>query len=211
MSDEQYFARQPKSKSTLSRDGATKHDHRDTWKVGTTELHLITDSGVFSRHGIDPGTQVLIENAQSPPKTGTFLDLGCGSGALALTMATHSPAATVWAVDINERAISLTRRNAESNHIRNVHAVGPEGIPPDTTFDLIWSNPPIRIGKKDLHNLLSLWLARLAEHGEAWLVVNRNLGSDSLVKWLKELGYDVERFTSKRGYRVIRVAGRSES
>ncbi|MEO8364279.1 MAG: methyltransferase, partial [Ilumatobacteraceae bacterium] len=125
--------------------------------------------------------------------------------------ATHSPEATVWAVDINERAISLTTRNAESNHVPNVHAVGPEGIPPDTTFDLIWSNPPIRIGKKELHNLLSLWLARLTEHGEAWLVVNRNLGSDSLVKWLKELGYDVERFTSKRGYRVIRVAGRSES
>ncbi len=211
MSDEQYFARQPKSKSTLSREGATKHDRRDTWKVGTTDLHLLTDSGVFSRHGIDPGTQVLIENAPPPPSSGTFLDLGCGSGALALTMATHSPEATVWAVDINERAISLTTRNAESNHIRNVRAVGPEGIPADTTFDLIWSNPPIRIGKKELHNLLSLWLVRLAEHGEAWLVVNRNLGSDSLVKWLKELGYDVERFTSKRGYRVIRVAGRSES
>ena len=211
MSDEQYFARQPKSKSTLSRDGATKHDLRDSWRVGATQLHLITDSGVFSRHGIDAGTQVLIENAPTPPKTGSFLDLGCGSGALALTMATYSPAATVWAIDINERAISLTRRNAERNHIRNVHAVGPEGIPADTTFDLIWSNPPIRIGKKDLHKLLSLWLPRLAEHGEAWLVVNRNLGSDSLVKWLKEIGYDVARHSSKHGYRVIRVAGRSES
>ncbi|MFA5774368.1 MAG: methyltransferase [Ilumatobacteraceae bacterium] len=211
MSDEQYFARQPKSKSTLSRDGATNHDRRDTWRVGTTQLHLVTDSGVFSRHGIDPGTHVLIENAPHPPKTGTFLDLGCGSGALALTMATHSPMATVWAVDINERAVSLTRLNADSNHIRNVHAVGPEGIPADTTFDLIWSNPPIRVGKKELHNLLSLWLVRLAEDGQAWLVVNRNLGSDSLVKWLKELGYEVERHTSKRGYRVIRVAGRSES
>ena len=135
----------------------------------------------------------------------------CGSGALALTMATYSPSATVWAVDINERAISLTRRNAESNHIRNVHAVGPEGIPPDTTFDLIWSNPPIRIGKRELHALLSSWLARLSMNGQAWLVVNRNLGSDSLVDWLQEIGYDVSRFVSKRGYRVIHVAGRSES
>lgn len=211
MSDEQYFARRPKSKSTLSAGDATKNTQRASWKVGTTELHLTTDSGVFSRQGIDAGTTVLIENAPPPPKLGTFLDLGCGSGALALTLATYSPQATIWAVDINERAISLTRRNATSNHCHNVHAVGPEGIPPGITFDVIWTNPPIRIGKKDLHDLLSTWLARLSEHGQAWLVVNRNLGSDSLVKWLRELGYDVSRHTSKRGYRVIRVAGRSGS
>jgi 16S rRNA G1207 methylase RsmC len=210
MSDEQYFARQPKSKSTLSPDGVSKRDQRITWRVGTTDLHLTTDSGVFSRQGIDAGTTVLIENAPPPPQHGTFLDLGCGSGALALTLATYSPQATIWAVDINERAISLTRRNAISNHCHNVRAVGPEGIPPDTTFDVIWTNPPIRIGKKELHKLLSTWLARLSAHGQAWLVVNRNLGSDSLVAWLKELGYDVSRHTSKRGYRVIRVAGRSE-
>ncbi len=211
MSDEQYFARKPKSKSTLSPDGASRRDQRTTWKVGTTELHLTTDSGVFSRRGIDPGTAVLIENAPPPPQSGTFLDLGCGSGALALTLATYSPQATVWAVDVNERAISLTRRNAASSHCHNVHAVGPEGVPADTTFDVIWTNPPIRIGKKELHTLLSTWLARLSDHGQAWLVVNRNLGSDSLVAWLRELGYEVSRHTSKRGYRVICVAGRSGS
>lgn len=211
MSDEQYFARQPKSKSTLSPDGSAKHDQRITWKVGATDVHLTTDRGVFSRRGLDPGTAVLIENAPPPPKSGTFLDLGCGSGALAITLATYSPQATVWAVDVNERAISLTRRNAISNHCSNVYAVGPEGIPPDTTFDLIWTNPPIRIGKKELHTLLSTWLSRLSEHGQAWLVVNRNLGSDSLVTWLGEQGYKVSRHTSKRGYRVICVAGRSGS
>lgn len=211
MSDEQYFARKPKSKSILSPGGAPKRDQRITWKVGATQLHLTTDSGVFSRQGIDAGTSVLIENAPPPPQDGTFLDLGCGSGALAITLATYSPHSTVWAMDINERAISLTRRNAANNRCHNVHAVGPEGIPPDTTFDVIWTNPPIRIGKKDLHELLSTWLARLSTNGQAWLVVNRNLGSDSLVKWLRELGYDATRHTSKRGYRVIRVAGRSES
>ncbi len=211
MSDEQYFARQPKSKSTLSPDGASRRDQRITWKVGPTELHLTTDSGVFSRHGIDAGTAVLIQNAPPPPQSGTFLDLGCGSGALAITLATYSPQATVWAVDVNERAISLTRRNATSNHCRNVHAVGPEGVPADTTFDVIWTNPPIRIGKKELHTLLSTWLSRLSKHGQAWLVVNRNLGSDSLVAWLRELGYEVSRHTSKRGYRVICVAGQSVS
>lgn len=209
MSDEQYFARQPKSKSTLSQDGATGRAQRITWRVATTELHLTTDSGVFSRHGIDAGTTVLIEHAPPPPPSGNFLDLGCGSGALAITLATLSPQATVWAVDVNERAISLTRRNATSNHCHNVHAVGPEGIPPDTTFNLIWTNPPIRIGKQDLHTLLSTWLSRLSDNGQAWMVVNRNLGSDSLVTWLSEQGYEVSRHTSKRGYRVICVAGRS--
>ncbi|MEO5974095.1 MAG: methyltransferase [Ilumatobacteraceae bacterium] len=211
MSDEQYFARQPKSKSALKPGEALKSGQRITWKVGTTELHLITDRGVFSRQGIDAGTTVLIENAPPPPQHGTFLDLGCGSGVLAITMATLSPQATVWAMDINVRAISLTRRNAANNRCHNVHAVGPEGIPAGTLFDVIWTNPPIRIGKKDLHQLLSTWLARLSPEGQAWLVVSRNLGSDSLVDWLREHGYDALRHTSKRGYRVIRVAGRSES
>lgn len=211
MSDEQYFAKQPKSKSALSPDGSAKQDQRITWKVGTTNLHLITDSGVFSRRGLDAGTAVLIENAPPPPESGTFLDLGCGSGALAITLATYSPRAIVWAVDVNERAISLTRRNATSNHCPNVHAVAPEDVPSDTTFDLIWTNPPIRIGKKELHILLSTWLSRLSESGHAWLVVNRNLGADSLVAWLSEQGYKVSRHTSKRGYRVICVAGRSGS
>lgn len=209
MSDEQYFTRKPKSKSTLSHDGASKRDQRITWKVGTTDLHLTTDSGVFSRQGIDAGTAVLIENAPPPPATGTFLDLGCGSGALALTLATYSPGATIWAVDVNERAIELTRRNATSNRCHNVYAVGPEGVPPDTTFDVIWANPAIRIGKTELHTLLTTWLSRLSEHGQAWLVVNRNLGSDSLAAWLSEQGYEVSRHASKRGYRVICVAGRS--
>jgi 16S rRNA G1207 methylase RsmC len=211
MSDEQYFARQPKSKSTLSPNGSSKRDQRITWRVGTTDLHLTTDSGVFSRHGIDAGSAILIEHAPPPPETGTFLDLGCGSGAMAITLATYSPQATVWAVDVNERAISLTARNAASNHCSNVHAVGPEGVPSDTTFDVIWTNPPIRIGKKELHILLSTWLSRLSDHGQAWLVVNRNLGSDSLVLWLREQGYEVARHTSKRGYRLISVAGRSGS
>lgn len=211
MSDEQYFTKQPKSKSKLSLNGESKRDQRITWRVGTTDLHLITDSGVFSRHGIDAGTAVLIENAPAPPHTGTFLDLGCGSGALAITLATLSPQATIWAVDVNERAVSLTRRNATSNQCPNLHAVGPEGVPPDTTFDVIWTNPPIRIGKQDLHTLLNTWLSRLSENGQAWLVVNRNLGADSLVTWLGDQGYKVSRHTSKRGYRVICVAGRSGS
>lgn len=211
MSGEQYFTQQPQSKSSRPRADAGEMQHSATWQVAETRLHLVSDHGVFSRQGIDAGTAVLIEQAPRPPDNGNFLDLGCGSGALAMTLAVLSPQATIWAVDINERALDLTRVNAASNKLRNISVCTPQGVPDSTKFDLIWSNPPIRIGKKALHDLLLRWLAMLSDDGKAWLVVQRNLGSDSLADWLAAQGFDVAREASKRGYRVISVAGRSGS
>ena len=211
MSGEQYLTRQPQSKSSRPRADAGDKQHSATWQVAGTQLHLVSDHGVFSRQGIDAGTAVLIEQAIRPPENGNFLDLGCGSGALAMTLAVLSPQATIWAVDINERALDLTRLNLASNKLRNVSVCTPDGVPDDAKFDLIWSNPPIRIGKKALHDLLLRWLAMLSDGGKAWLVVQRNLGSDSLADWLATQGFDVAREASKRGYRVISVAGRSGS
>ena len=211
MSDEQYFAQRPQSKSLRSRVDAGAKQYGTTWQVAGTRLHLVSDHGVFSRQGIDAGTAVLIEQAPRPPDNGNFLDLGCGSGALAMTLAVLAPQATIWAVDINERALDLTRVNLASNKLRNVSVCTPEGVPDNAKFDLIWSNPPIRIGKKALHELLLRWLAMLRADGKAWLVVQRNLGSDSLADWLAAQGFDVAREASKRGYRVISVAGRSGS
>lgn len=208
MSGEQYFTQKPQSKS--SRPSAVDADKQQsaTWTVGQTQLHLVSDHGVFSRQGVDAGTAVLINQAARPPAGGNFLDLGCGSGAIALTLATLSPLATVWAVDINERALDLTRVNAKSNRLANINVCTPDGVPDAIRFDVIWSNPPIRIGKKALHELLLTWLAMLSEGGKAWLVVQRNLGSDSLADWLTDQGFEVSREASKRGYRVICVAGR---
>ena len=211
MNGEQYFTQQPQSKSSRPRAEIGDKQHSATWLVAGTQLHLVSDHGVFSRQGIDAGTAVLIEQAPRPPDNGNFLDLGCGSGALAMTLAVLSPQATVWAVDINERALDLTRVNLASNKLRNVSVCAPEGVPDDAKFDLIWSNPPIRIGKKALHDLLLRWLAMLSDDGKVWLVVQRNLGSDSLADWLAAQGFDVAREASKRGYRVISVAGRPGS
>lgn len=151
---------------------------------------------------------MLLRQAPEPPEEGTFLDLGCGWGPIALTLGFASPKADIWALDVNERALDLTRRNAELNGVRNVHAVTADEIPSDMTFDLIWSNPPIRVGKDVLHELLMTWLPRLNAGGTAYLVVQKNLGSDSLIPWLATQlgdGYEVSKYASSKGFRVIEV------
>jgi 16S rRNA G1207 methylase RsmC len=173
--------------------------------VADRELTIGTDRGVFSRKGIDQGTMVLLESAARPPSAGNFLDLGCGAGPIALTLAAYSPNATVYAIDINDRARELTDSNAQRNRLSNVVTCAPNDVDDAIRFDVLWSNPPIRIGKQELHALLLTWLSRLSSTGEAWLVINRNLGSDSLAVWLTEQGYATERLTSKRGFRVLRV------
>ena len=162
--------------------------------------------GIFSPGGLDKGTAVLLDEAPAPPATGTFLDLGCGWGPLALTLGLLSPRATVLALDVNERAVDLTRRNAATLGLDGVHASTADGIPDAVRFDLIWSNPPIRVGKAALHALLATWLPRLAPDGVAHLVVQRNLGSDSLQRWVEaELRMPCTRLASSKGFRVLEV------
>src|SRR5690606_33544480 len=159
--------------------------------------------------GLDKGTAVLLREVPDPPPEGVFLDLGCGWGPLALTMALRSPAATVHAVDVNRRALDLARRNAAALGCTNVVVGEPEDVPAGSRFDLIWSNPPVRVGKAVLHELLLTWLPRLAPGGEAWLVVQKNLGADSLHAWLRaEMPerFEISREASHQGFRVLRVA-----
>ena len=172
------------------------------------EVEVEVAPGIFSPGGLDKGTAVLLDEAPAPPAAGTFLDLGCGWGPLALTLALRSPDATVWALDVNERALDLTRRNAATLGLGGVRASTADGIPDDVRFDLVWSNPPIRVGKAVLHGLLSTWLPRLAPGGVAHLIVQRNLGSDSLQRWVEaELGMPCARLTSSKGFRVLEVRG----
>ena len=171
-----------------------------------THLALATDSGVFSPGRLDPGTRLLLETAPSPPTDGDLLDLGTGYGPLALVMASRAPQATVWAVDVNRRALQLCERNAAEAGLSNVRcrlADASADLP--ASYQLIWSNPPIRIGKAALHQLLTTWLGRLAPGAAAHLVVQRNLGSDSLQRWLAETGWQADRIAARAGYRVLEV------
>lgn len=169
---------------------------------------MTTAGGTFSPGRLDLGTQVLLGAVPPPPAAGNMLDLGCGWGPLAVEAALNSPGATVWALDVNQRSLDLTRLNAESAGVSNVNPVRADDIPPDIRFATIWSNPPIKVGKAVLHELLLAWLPRLEIGGVAWLVVAKKLGSDSLVPWLAEAlgpGFAAGKSSSAKGYRVIRV------
>jgi 16S rRNA (guanine1207-N2)-methyltransferase len=172
-------------------------------------LELATDAGVFSPGRLDPGTRLLLDEAPPPPPAGDLLDLGCGYGPIACVLAKRSPGATVWAVDVNERALELCARNAAAAGLSNVRCVlaGNPSVPPQLAG--IWSNPPVRIGKPALHDLLSAWLGRLSRGGsgggQAYLVAGRNLGADSLHRWLTEQGWLVRRRAARSGYRLLQV------
>ncbi|HEX4902259.1 MAG TPA: methyltransferase [Acidimicrobiales bacterium] len=198
-------------------DGATEHYFSEAPTVRHRPGHVLveaagdrfglaTDAGTFSPRRLDPGTAFLLETAPPPPPHGTFLDLGCGYGPIALSLARRSPRARVVAVDVNARSRELCAANAASLGCDNVEVAAPDEVDPAVRFDLLWSNPPIRVGKDVLHELLSRWLGRLADGGSAVLVVGRNLGADSLQRWLDETGFPAERLASKRGYRLLRAS-----
>ena len=191
-----YFAESP---DTPSRPSTVRLDLPDV------SLRLRTDRGVFSGARIDPGTKVLLTSVTPPPETGDLVDLGCGYGPIALTLAARAPGATVWAVDVNDRARELTRTNAEVAGLANVRVARPEDVPGELAVAALWSNPPVRVGKAALHELLTTWLDRLAPGAAASLVVQKHLGADSLARWLGERGWAVERRASRLGYRVIEV------
>ncbi|MBO3724501.1 class I SAM-dependent methyltransferase [Actinomyces bowdenii] len=202
VSEQHYFSPAPPAP-------AQERSHR--LLINGHHYEVVTASGVFSADRLDKGTQVLLDHAPLPPQEGTLLDLGCGWGPIALALAQASPGAQVLAADVNERAVELTARNAERAGLGNVRACAADDLLDELRssgrrVDLIWSNPPVRIGKAALHELLGTWLALLSPGGEAWLVVGRNLGADSLARWLTGQGWPTTKEASSKGFRVLRVA-----
>lgn len=199
MSSDHYFSQEPKS------NYQPKEIELD---IAGEVFKVSTASGTFSPLRLDVGTSVLIDHLELAPKDGNILDLGCGWGPIALNLAKNSPKAKVWAVDVNSRSLELTAANAKTVGLNNIQTATPDSAPKDIKFSGIWSNPPIRIGKKELHELLLSWLPRLENGASAYLVVQKNLGSDSLQKWLTETlvdGYEVSRLTSVKTYRILKV------
>jgi len=198
---EHYFSEQP---------GTPAVYRQVSFRAYGRSYTMTSASGVFAGDRLDLGTAVLLREVPLPSEPGTFLDLGCGYGPIACVLAREVPEATVWAVDVNTRALELTRQNAESLGVaERVRVATPDEVPAEVTFQQIWSNPPVRIGKAALHELLERWLARLDPHGVAWLVVAKNLGADSLQRWLVGAGFPTERQASAKGYRVLAVRPRS--
>ncbi len=168
------------------------------------DLELTSGSGVFAQGRLDVGTAVLFRETEPPATGSTYLDLGCGYGVVGLALALARPEARVWGVDVNERAVLLANENAARLDLADRYAATlPDAVPEDLELDEIWSNPPIRIGKDALHDLLLRWLPRLAPGGRAVMVVGKNLGADSLQRWLGEQGYPTTRLASAKGFRVL--------
>jgi 16S rRNA (guanine1207-N2)-methyltransferase len=202
MSDEHYFSQTPNTQFRPKEISVTL----DGRKVSVT-----TAGGVFSPDHVDTGTQVLLEHLDQAPPSGNLLDIGCGWGAIALALALHSPHATIWAVDVNDRSLELTRMNVARLGLTNVRVCRPQEVPDDLVFSGIWSNPPIRVGKEVLHEILLTWLPRLEVDADAYLVVQKNLGADSLQRWLEaEMPADFStiRVDTAKGFRVFRVKNR---
>ena len=194
MSDDHYFTADPSAPFQRAAVRA------EVWGQG---LELTSGSGVFAQGRVDIGTAVLFRETE-PPAGGRVLDLGCGYGVIGLAVCAASTTAQVTAVDVNRRAVLLANENAERLGFADRYkAVTPEEVPSEATFDEIWSNPPIRIGKAALHELLLTWLPRLEPDGRAVMVVGKNLGADSLQRWLGEQGYPTERLASAKGFRVL--------
>lgn len=202
MSSEHYFSETP---------GSDFNPKEIKVEINGIAVSVETAGGIFSPDHIDQGTAVLLNHLDKVPPGGNLLDVGCGWGPIALSLAARSPHATVWAIDVNERSLELTRRNAARLGLDNVKVCRPEEVPAGLEFQGIWSNPPIRVGKAELHSILQTWLPRLAEGSESYLVVQKNLGADSLHRWLEaELpaGFSTIRVDTSKSFRILRVKNR---
>ena len=198
MSQEHYFSNEP--------SGTFKPKSISVTLAGR-EISALTAGSMFSPDHVDTGTKVLLENLELAPDDGNILDIGCGWGPITLALAIARPEAIIWAIDVNERALELTRKNAERLGLTNVRTSLPGDVPSDISFNGIWSNPPIRVGKEVLHEILETWLPRLVIGGDAYLVVQKNLGSDSLLKWLQDTmtTYESTRLETAKSFRVLQV------
>lgn len=167
--------------------------------IKNTHLKFIVDNGVFSKKGLDFGTRTLLENIQDIK--GDVLDFGCGYGPIGIFIKKTS-SSNVDMIDINDRAISLAKKNAKLNKVdvnifkSNIY----ENI--DKKYDYIITNPPIRVGKKILYEILFKAKEYLKENGKLLFVINKNGGAKSVLKDL-EKEYEVDVITKNKGFYII--------
>jgi 16S rRNA G1207 methylase RsmC len=199
MAQEHYFSADPASPAKLN---------SVTFEAEGQSFTLQAASGTFSSGKLDPGTKVLLGLSTHFPTTGKVLDLGCGWGPIGISIAKLRPHTEVLGLDVNERSIELANQNAARLRLTNFQAVNSSKLDETEVFDAIWSNPPIRIGKQRLHDLLSENIAKLKPTGSAYLVVQKQLGADSLQQWLADTypEREVVRVENSKGYRVIKIS-----
>ena len=178
-----------------------------TFPLRGREFRFISDSGVFSKKTVDFGSRLLIETFRlNEEVAGDILDVGCGYGPMGLALAYAYPARLVEMVDVNERAMSLARRNAEANNIRNVKVYESntyDQVPEERQFAAIVSNPPIRAGKQVVHRILSEAHTHLLAGGTLTVVIQKKQGAPSAEQKMLDVFGNVEIIARDKGYWII--------
>jgi len=177
------------------------------YKLRGKPFRFKTDRGVFSKKEVDFGSRLLIESFQFDNIGGFFLDVGCGYGPIGLSLAKSFPEAKVHMVDVNERALGLSRENALLNHIENVEIYESDRLlqVKNIKFQAILTNPPIRAGKKVVHEIFEQSADRLDEFGELWVVIQKKQGAPSAIEKLESLFAQVDVVEKNKGYFIIKA------
>ncbi|MED4402150.1 class I SAM-dependent methyltransferase [Metabacillus fastidiosus] len=184
----------------------TVESDRKTWKyvLCNHSFTFQSDRGVFSKNEVDFGSKLLIETFVMPEVSGAVLDVGCGYGPIGLAIAKQYER-EVQMIDINERAVELAKDNAKLNSISNVNIYQSNLFErvQDQKFAAILTNPPIRAGKKVVHEIFEKSYRCLVEDGELWVVIQKKQGAPSAIEKMKELFAEVEVVEKKKGYYII--------
>ncbi|MCR8645806.1 class I SAM-dependent methyltransferase [Paenibacillus sp. N1-5-1-14] len=194
---EHYYSQKP----------TTAHDqHKLEVSLRRQKFQFVTDAGVFSKKGVDYGSKVLIE-AMDIESGSKVLDVGCGYGPIGLTAAKLSSENHVTMLDINERAVELSRSNAQRNGLSNVKVMQSDTLAAvlDQTFDVVLTNPPIRAGKEIVHRIFEEVHAVLRPGGALWIVIQKKQGAPSAFSKLESLFTQVDEVTKDKGYRIIKA------
>ncbi|SOC09227.1 16S rRNA m(2)G 1207 methyltransferase [Ureibacillus xyleni] len=196
---EHYYSKKPQTESKPRQ-----------WKFKLRGYSFLfeTDTGVFSKSEVDFGSRVLIDTFTLPNIDGAILDVGCGYGPIGLSIAKENPERMVYMMDINERAVSLAKKNAELNGVQNVRIFESDGlaeVESDLQVAAILTNPPIRAGKETVFRFYDGAYERLAQGGELWIVIQKKQGAPSTVVHLEESFAEVDIVEKKKGYWIIRA------
>ncbi|EON71005.1 class I SAM-dependent methyltransferase [Lysinibacillus sphaericus] len=179
-----------------------------TFKLLGHAFSFETDAGVFSKSEVDFGSRVLIETFEMPGIDGTIFDVGCGYGPIGLSIAKANPERTVFMMDINERAVALSQKNAQVNGVQNVRIFVSDGlsvVDNDAKAAAILTNPPIRAGKDTIFRFYDGAYDKLVTSGELWIVIQKKQGAPSTVSYLEEKFLEVDVVEKKKGYWIIRA------
>lgn len=182
------------------------------YRVNGINFRFTTDTNVFSRNGVDFGTELMIEEMIKDIKASgripsSFLDLGCGAGIVGVVMKSVYMRCDVTGVDVNQRAVGLALENAAANGVKCnfLQSDVLQALGPDVLFDTVATNPPVRAGKKTVFAFYDQAYEHMAKNGIIYVVLQRKQGAPSTEKKLKELFGNCETLGIDGGYRVMKA------